>query len=62
MTSQAKPEGDRLFVAIYRDRKALICAPSSYDAQRKAAAQFKARKAWDVIVYLSDAPISPAAI
>lgn len=62
MQSQAKPEAERLFVAIYRDRKALINAASSYEAQRKAAAQFKARKAWDVIVYLSDAPVSAASL
>jgi hypothetical protein len=62
MTSQAKPEGDRLFVALYRDRKALICAASSYEAQSKAATQFKAKRRFDVTVYLSDAPISTAAI
>ena len=62
MTSQAKPEGERLFVALYRDRKALICAPSSYEAQRKAAAQFKAKRRFDVTVYLSDAPVSAASL
>lgn len=56
MTSQAKPEGERFYIGHYRDRKALVCAASSYEAQCKAAAMLKAKKRFDVMVYLADAP------
>lgn len=48
----------RLYICLYRDKKLLVTAPSSYLAQRLAAQQFNARKAWDVIVYLADEPIA----
>jgi hypothetical protein len=52
----------RLYVCIYRGRSLLINATSSYLAQRIAAKQFNARKAWDVIVYLSDEPIATSSL
>jgi hypothetical protein len=55
-------EQSRLYVCIYRDRKLLVTAPSSYLAQRLAAKQFNARKVWDVIVYLSDEPIATSSL
>ena len=61
MTSQDKPD-ERLFVAIYRCRTLLVCAPSSYEAQCKAAAQFKAKRRFEVTVYLSDAPVNAASL
>jgi hypothetical protein len=53
---QAAPEADRVYIALYRDKRAIVSAPSSYHAQCKAAAQFKARKRYDVTVYLADEP------
>lgn len=56
MTEQAAPARDRTYIALYRDRRTLVAAPSSYEAQCKAAVQFKARKRYDVTVYLADEP------
>ena len=55
----------RTYICLYKNRKLLVTAPSSYLAQRLAAQQFNARsqarcKAWDVIVYLADEPITPS--
>lgn len=52
----------RLYACLYRDRKILLEADSSYAAQREAARRFRARKAWEVIVYLADEPMSAAAL
>lgn len=52
----AAPARDRTYIALYRDRRAIVAAPSSYEAQCKAAAQFKARKRFEVTIYLADEP------
>lgn len=52
----------RLYICLYRDKKLLVNAPSSYLAQRLAAQQFNARRAWDVIVYLADEPIATSSL
>jgi hypothetical protein len=40
------------YVALYRNKRAEVFADTSYEAQQKAAAIFKARRAWEVSVYL----------
>jgi hypothetical protein len=52
----------RTYICLYKSRKLLIDATSSYEAQRIAAKQFNARKAWDVIVYLADEPIATSSL
>ena len=52
----------RTYICLYKNRKLLVTAPSSYLAQRLAAQQFNARRAWDVIVYLADEPITPSSL
>lgn len=45
--------GDCGYVALYKGKKIGIWAKSSYDAQQQAAKHFKARKAYQVEVYLA---------
>jgi hypothetical protein len=40
------------YIALYRGRRAEIFADTSREAQQKAAAIFKARKVWEVSVYM----------
>lgn len=40
------------YIAFYRQRKIQVTALTSYEAQSKAAAQFKAKKSYDVSVML----------
>ena len=48
----------RPYVAFYRGRQIPVSAESSYAAQRKAAAIFKAKKSWEVTVVLADVEIT----
>ena len=52
----------RTYICLYKNKKLLVTAPSSYLAQRLAAKQLNARKVWDVIVYLADEPITPSSL
>jgi len=47
------------YVAFYRGRQFDVYAESSYAAQTKAAAVFKARKQHDVTVVLATTPEGP---
>ena len=42
------------YIAIYKDKQIEVYADSSYSAQVKAAEQFKAKKRYDVSVYLCE--------
>jgi hypothetical protein len=42
------------YIALYRGRRAEISADTSYEAQQKAVAIFKARKVWEVSIYLAE--------
>lgn len=42
------------YKAFYKDKTCEVHAETSYEAQKKAAAQFKARKAYDVTVVLCE--------
>jgi hypothetical protein len=42
------------YIAFYRGRQIEVYADSSYDAQQKAAAVFKARKSYEVTVVLAE--------
>ena len=42
------------YIAMYRGKRLEVYAESSYAAQTKAAAMFKARKSYDVSVYLCE--------
>ena len=44
------------YVCFYRGKRAEIYATSSLEAQTKAAAHFKAKKAWEVSVHLAEMP------
>lgn len=44
------------YIAFYRGRRTEVHADSSYAAQTKAAAFFKARKQWEVDVVLVEKP------
>ena len=42
------------YKAFYRGKTIEVYADTSYQAQQKAAAQFKAKKSWEVSVYLCE--------
>lgn len=42
------------YVCLYRGKRVEIHAPTTYEAQQKAAAHFKARKAYEVTVHLAE--------
>lgn len=42
------------YVAFYKGKKLEVYAASSYEAQQKAAALFKARKSYEVTVVLAE--------
>lgn len=42
------------YVCLYDGKRIEVDAPSSYAAQQKAAALFKARKPWQVTVVLAE--------
>lgn len=42
------------YIALYRGKRIEVHAESSYDAQQKAAKQFKAKKSYEVSVYLAE--------
>lgn len=42
------------YIAFYRGRQLEVYADSSYQAQLKAAGQFKARKSYEVTVVLAE--------
>lgn len=44
------------YIALYRGRRTEVRANSSYEAQQLAAAQFKARKTYEVSVHLCERP------
>jgi hypothetical protein len=50
----------RTYVAFYNRNQIVVQAASSYEAQKIAAAQFKARKSYQVTVVLADVPVDPA--
>lgn len=47
------------YICFYRGRKIEVLADTSLQAQTKAAAQFKARKAYDVTVMLAERNNNP---
>ncbi len=42
------------YIAFYRGKQIEVHAETSYDAQKKAAAQFKAKKSYEVTVVLAE--------
>jgi len=42
------------YIAMYRGKKIEVYADSSYGAQQKAAKEFKAKKSYEVSVYLCE--------
>ena len=42
------------YIAMYRGKKIEVYADSSYEAQQKAAKEFKAKKSYEVSVYLCE--------
>ena len=42
------------YIALYRGKKLEVMADTSLQAQQKAAAQFKAKKSYEVSVYLCE--------
>lgn len=52
----------RTYVAFYKNRQITVQAESQYQAQLKAAEQFKAKKSWEVAVVLADVAVDPASI
>ena len=52
----------RAYIALYKNRHILVEAKSSSDAQLQVAALVKAKKPYDVTVYLADQPINTASL
>jgi len=42
------------YIAMYRGKKKEVYANTSYEAQTIAAKEFKAKKSWEVSVYLCE--------
>lgn len=42
------------YIAIYRGQQKEVYAATSYEAQQKAAKEFKARKSYDVSIHLCE--------
>lgn len=42
------------YIAFYKGKQIEVWAPTSFAAHAKAVAQFKARKGWEVRVYLCE--------
>ena len=42
------------YIAFYKGKQLEVYATSSYEAQQKASAQFKAKKSYDVTVVLAE--------
>jgi len=47
-------DGKNGYIAFYKGKQIEVYANSSYEAQKKAAEQFKAKKAWEVTVKLAE--------
>jgi hypothetical protein len=52
--SETEKAGKNGYKAFYKGRETEVWADTSYQAQQKAAAFFKARKEWQVDVYLCE--------
>ena len=52
----------RTYKAFYKEKTATIHAESSYEAQQRAAKEFRAKKRYDVTVVLADVPVNTASI
>jgi hypothetical protein len=50
---QNESDGKNGYIAFYKGKKIEVYANSSYEAQQKAAAIFKAKKTYDVTVKLA---------
>jgi hypothetical protein len=50
------------FIAFYKTKQIVVEAGSSYEAQEKAAKIFKAKKSYEVSVFLADKAIDTASI
>lgn len=47
------------YIALYRGKKLQVYAATSYEAQQKAALQFKTKKSHEVSVYLAEKDGAP---
>ena len=52
----------RAYIGFYKNRRFLVEASSSYEAQQYVCAIVKPKKPYDVHVYLSDQPINTASL
>jgi hypothetical protein len=52
----------RPYIAFYKDKKLEVMASTSLEAQTLAAKQFKAKKRYEVSVYLADIVHSTAGV
>lgn len=50
------------YIAFYRGKELTVQAETSYAAQVKAAALFKAKKSYEVTVVLADVPVDVNAL
>ena len=52
----------RTYIALYKERRLIVTASSSFEAQETAAKLLKAKKRYDVTVYLADTLINTGSI
>ena len=52
----------RTYRAFYKGRSIEVQAQTSYEAQQRAAVQFRAKKSYDVTVVLCDTPVNTATL
>lgn len=52
----------RTYICLYRGKKIIVAANTTMEAQTIAAKQVKAKKQWEISVYLADSPIDPASL
>jgi len=51
---EMEEEGKNGYIAFYKGKQIEVYANSSYEAQKKAAEKFKAKKSYDVTVKLAE--------
>lgn len=52
----------RTYVALYKSKQITLQAETSYEAQQAAAKIFKAKKSWEVLVFLADTEVDAATL
>lgn len=50
------------YLCMWRGKRIIVQAETSYKAQQIAATQWKIKKGWEIIVILADKPVNTASL